>query len=115
MAPGSALSRRVAAVLYCRPREDNRQPQRTCSLYARSAPLATPKEEIVAQIDPRCLEVVIAQYARREVGLAKAASLLGLHVSEFQLVAAGRGVDLAITPEDLANDVATLRRLGQLR
>jgi predicted HTH domain antitoxin len=77
--------------------------------------MATSVEEIVAQIDSRHLEAVIAQYARREVGLAKAASLLKLHVSEFQLVAAERGIDLAITPEDLADDVATLRRLGQLR
>ena len=71
--------------------------------------------KMIAQLDPIMLEQILDRYVRREIGLAKSAALLGIHLMDFQYIAGSRGIELALTPDDLQSDVETLRRLGQFR
>lgn len=71
--------------------------------------------ELVARLDPERLEEVLKQYERREIGLARGAELLDIHVMDFQAIAGEHGIELAFTTDALAEDVKTLKGLGHLR
>jgi predicted HTH domain antitoxin len=58
------------------------------------------------------LDVAVGLYSSRTVSLAQAARLAGLGRVDFQRVLADRGIPLAYDSEDLAEDIATLERLG---
>lgn len=60
------------------------------------------------------LDFAVGIYSSRTVSLAWAARLAGRSRMEFQRILAERGIPLAYNAEDLEDDVATLKRLGQL-
>lgn len=60
------------------------------------------------------LDFAVGIYSSRTASLARAARLAGRSRIEFQRVLAERGIPLAYDAEDLEDDVATLKRLGQL-
>lgn len=60
------------------------------------------------------LDFAVGLYSSRTVSLARAARLAGLSRLEFQRILAERGIPLPYDSEDLDEDIATLKRLGQL-
>lgn len=59
------------------------------------------------------LELAIALYARQRLGLGKARELAGLPLWEFCQILASRRISPHYDTEDLAEDLATLRALGE--
>jgi predicted HTH domain antitoxin len=60
------------------------------------------------------LDFAVGLYSSRHASLARAARLAGRGRLEFQRILAERGIPLAYDAEDLEEDIATLKRLGQL-
>ncbi len=60
------------------------------------------------------LDLAVGLYSSRTVGLARAGRLAGRSLIDFQRILADRGISLAYDSEDLDDDIATLKRLGQL-
>jgi predicted HTH domain antitoxin len=60
------------------------------------------------------LDFAVGLYSSRTVSLARAARLAGRSRIAFQRILAERGIPLAYDTEDLEDDIATLKRLGQL-
>lgn len=64
-------------------------------------------------VDEMKLELAIALYARRRLGLGKARELAGLPLWEFRQILASRKIPPHYDTQDLAEDVANLRALGE--
>ena len=60
------------------------------------------------------LDFAVGIYSSRTVSLARAAKLAGRSRIDFQRILAERGIPLAYDAGDLKDDIATLKRLGQL-
>lgn len=60
------------------------------------------------------LDFAVGLYSSRTASLARAARLAGRSRLEFQRILDERGIPLAYDAEDLDEDIATLKRLGQL-
>jgi len=60
------------------------------------------------------LDFAVGLYSSHTVSLARAARLAGSSRVDFQRILAERGIPLAYDSGDLEDDVATLKRLGQL-
>ncbi len=60
------------------------------------------------------LDFAVGLYSSRAVSLARAARMAGRSRIDFQRILAERGIPLAYDAEDLEDDIATLKRLGQL-
>jgi predicted HTH domain antitoxin len=60
------------------------------------------------------LDFAVGLYSSHTASLARAARLAGRSRVEFQRILAERGIPLAYDSEDLDDDIATLKRLGQL-
>lgn len=60
------------------------------------------------------LDFAVGLYSSRTVSLARAARLAGRSRVDFQRILAKRGIPVAYDTEDLEDDIATLKRLGQL-
>jgi predicted HTH domain antitoxin len=60
------------------------------------------------------LDFAVGLYSSRTASLARAARLAGRSRLEFQRILDERGIALAYDAEDLDEDIATLKRLGQL-
>lgn len=59
------------------------------------------------------LELAVALYAQRRLGIGKARELAGLSLWEFRQILASRKISPHYDTEDLAEDLATLRGLGE--
>lgn len=60
------------------------------------------------------LDFAVGLYSSHTASLARAARLAGRSRVEFQRILAERGIPLAYDSEDLEEEIATLKRLGQL-
>lgn len=60
------------------------------------------------------LDFAVGLYSSHTASLARAARLAGRSRIDFQRILAERGIPLAYDVEDLEDDIATLKRLGQL-
>lgn len=65
-------------------------------------------------IDEAKVELAVALYAQRRLGIGKARELAGMTLWEFQHLLAARRIPVHYDVEDLEQDVETLRKLGQL-
>lgn len=68
-----------------------------------AARLQTRREEAEAELH---LELAVALYRKRQLPVARAASLAGLKLGEFEELLRQRGVTMPYTLEDLEHDVA---------
>lgn len=60
------------------------------------------------------LDFAVGLYTSRTASLARAARLAGRSRVEFQRILAERGIPVSYDSADLDDDIATLKRLGQL-
>ncbi|MGH2504343.1 MAG: UPF0175 family protein [Ktedonobacterales bacterium] len=60
------------------------------------------------------LDFAVGLYTSRTASLARAARLAGRSRVEFQRILAERGIPVTYDSADLDDDIATLKRLGQL-
>ena len=60
------------------------------------------------------LDFAVGLYTSRTASLARAARLAGRSRVEFQRILAERGIPVTYDSTDLDDDLATLKRLGQL-
>ena len=60
------------------------------------------------------LDFAVGLYSSHTVSLARAARLAGRSRLDFQRILAERGIPIAYDSAELEDDVATLKRLGQL-
>jgi predicted HTH domain antitoxin len=64
-------------------------------------------------VDGMKLELAIALYAQGRLGIGKARELAGLTLWEFRQILASRKIPPHYDTEDLAEDLANLRALGE--
>ncbi|HEU5342980.1 MAG TPA: UPF0175 family protein [Ktedonobacterales bacterium] len=60
------------------------------------------------------LDFAVGLYTSHTASLARAARLAGRSRVEFQRILSERGIPVAYDSSDLNDDIATLKRLGQL-
>jgi predicted HTH domain antitoxin len=60
------------------------------------------------------LDFAVGLYTSQSASLARAARLAGRSRIEFQRILAERGIPVAYDAADLDDDIATLKRLGQM-
>lgn len=60
------------------------------------------------------LDFAVGLYSSHTVSLARAARLAGRSRLDFQRILAERGIPIAYDSAELEDDLATLKRLGQL-
>jgi len=60
------------------------------------------------------LEIAVLLYAQRRLPIGKACELAGVTLPEFRKTLGSRRIPAHYDPEDLEDDVETLRRLGRL-
>lgn len=60
------------------------------------------------------LDVAVGLYSSHAASLARAARFAGRSRVDFQRILAERGIPIAYDSEDLDDDIATLKRIGQL-
>ena len=60
------------------------------------------------------LDLAVGLFSSHSASLARAARLAGLSRVAFQRILAERGIPFPYDAADLDNDVATLKRLGQM-
>lgn len=64
-------------------------------------------------VDEMKLELAVALYAQRRLSVGKARELAGLSLWEFRQILASRKIPPHYDTEDLAEDLANLRALGE--
>lgn len=64
-------------------------------------------------VDGMKLELAVALYAQWRLGVGKARELAGLSLWEFRQILASRKISPHYDTEDLAEDLANLRALGE--
>ena len=64
-------------------------------------------------VDGMKLELAVALYAQRRLSVGKARELAGLSLWEFRQILASRKIPPHYDTEDLAEELATLRALGE--
>ncbi|MGZ8219788.1 UPF0175 family protein, partial [Methylomagnum sp.] len=64
-------------------------------------------------VDGMKLELAVALYAQGRLGIGKARELVGLSLWEFRQILASRKIPPHYDTEDLAEDLANLRALGE--
>lgn len=60
------------------------------------------------------LDFAVGLYSSHSASLARAARLAGLSRVDFQRILSERGIPVAYDTTDLDDDIATLKRLGQM-
>lgn len=60
------------------------------------------------------LDFAVGLYSSHSASLARAARLAGRSRVEFQRILSERGIPVAYDSSDLDDDIATLKRLGQM-
>lgn len=60
------------------------------------------------------LDFAVGLYSSHSASLARAARLAGLSRVDFQRILSERGIPVAYDSSDLDDDIATLKRLGQM-
>lgn len=60
------------------------------------------------------VELALELYQREKLSLGKAAEMAGMERFDFQVLLGERGLYLTLDVDDLEEDLATLRSLGQL-